>query len=73
MNFQFKHISLTTDRFIALILALVIIFLFFNELAKLVHKNVRNKGTSEMLVKVLLLLFMAVACVFLMNYVFRWF
>ncbi len=73
MKFQWRHISMTTDRFIALILALAIIFLFFNEVAKLVHRNVRNRKTSDTLVRFLLLLFMAVACVFLMNYVFRWF
>ncbi|MBR0385882.1 MAG: hypothetical protein IJI05_04965 [Erysipelotrichaceae bacterium] len=73
MKFQWRHISMTSDRFIALILALIIIYFFFNEVAKLVNKNIRNRQTSSILVKVLLLAFLAVCCVFLMNYVFRWF
>ena len=73
MNFSWKHISMTTDRYIALIIALAIIFFFFNEVVKMVQRNVRSRQTSETLTRVLLLAFMAVACVFLMNYVFRWF
>ena len=73
MNFSWKHISMTTDRFIALIIALAIIFFFFNEVVKMVQRNVRSRQTSETLTRVLLLAFMAVACIFLMNYVFRWF
>ena len=65
--------TITTDKFIALILALIIIFFMFNEVAKLLQKAVKNRKTSDALVRGLLVVFMLVVCIFLLNYVFRWF
>ena len=73
MKIQFRHISITTDKFIALILALIIIYFAFRQLESLMRKKVRNRKTSEFISKALLMIFMAVVVVFLLNYVFRWF
>lgn len=72
MNFHFLNIRFTTDRFIALIIALIIIFLLFNELVKLLQKGVKSKKASNALTRVLFMVFLGVACFFLLKYTFGW-
>lgn len=73
MSFTFQHRTVvwTTDKFIALLLALVIIYLLFNQVAKVAQKNIANKAVQNAAVSLLLIVFMIVACVLLLMYVFK--
>jgi len=73
MTFTFQHRTVvwTTDKFIALLLALVIIYLLFNQVAKFVQKNLSSKAAKNFAVSLLLIAFMVVACVLLLLYVFK--
>lgn len=73
MWIQFKNLTITSDRFIALMLAFVIIYLLYREIDKYFRKKIRDRKQSEQVSRILLWIFLFVICVFLLNYVFRWF
>ena len=73
MRIQFRNITITTDKFIALLLAMAIIYYLFRKIEELIRKNIRNRKVKELLINVLMILFLLIVCVFLLNYVFRWF
>ena len=73
MRIQFRNITITTDKFIALLLAMAIIYYLFRKIEELIRKNIRNRKVKELLINALMILFLLIVCVFLLNYVFRWF
>ena len=73
MRIQFRNITITTDKFIALLLAMAIIYYLFKKIEELIRKNIRNRKVKELLINALMILFLIIVCVFLLNYVFRWF
>ena len=72
MSFHFFNITLTRDKFITLILALIIIFFLLNELVKLLQKSIKSRKTSDLVTRLLFIAFMGIACFFLLKYTFGW-
>lgn len=72
MGFHFINVRFTTDRFGALILAIIIVFILFNELVKILQRNIKNRKTTDSLARNLLIVFLGVACFFLLKYTFGW-
>ena len=73
MWIHFKNLIITSDRFVALILAFVIIYLLYRQIDQFARNNVRDRKKKEMISRILLWIFLGVVCLFLLNYVFRWF
>lgn len=72
MHFHFLNISFTTERFITLILAILIIFVLMNEAVKILQKGIKSRKAANTVTKLVFMLFLAVACFFLLKYSFGW-
>ncbi len=71
VRIKFFSMYLTLDRIVLLLLSILAIFMLFGFVANLVRKGIRNREAKSFIITGLQLLFMVVAIILMLKYVFR--
>ena len=71
MRIRINWTTFTTEKFVALFLALVIIFILINEITKFLQKRAKSSKADYTIAKLFYIIFLVIAGFLLLKFCFR--
>lgn len=71
MKIRINWTTFTTERFVALVLALIIVFILINEVTKFLQRRAKSSAADNTIARVFYILFLLIAGFLLLKFCFR--